>query len=264
MTTTKNKARKLSQEEEYDLFRRYQETGSPRAKAAIVAGYKPLIYKCATKTWYRSPRLEAFDFDDLHQEALIGLLLAIERFDLSRGLRFATCATRWIEGRLSKYVLENCYGLRVNARFIKKTNEILESHKKQLLESGEATDAIDVDHSKLSSEHSSLLSVLSPWHYSIEGDADLDALQIEDESVDTELEVASKIEIENLCRAIDQTDLTDRERDILRVRFQDDTLTLREVSEKYDISMERVRQVQNRALEKIRKTFEGMKLKPDD
>jgi len=96
------KAPYLEQQEEYDLVRRYQQKGDAKALHLLTAAYYRLVIKVASKF-----RHYGLPLSDLVQEGSIGLLQAASRFEVERGLRFSTYATWWIRSAMQEYVLRN-------------------------------------------------------------------------------------------------------------------------------------------------------------
>lgn len=96
------KAPYLEQQEEYDLVRRYQQKGDEKALHLLTSAYYRLVIKVASKF-----RHYGLPLSDLVQEGSIGLLQAAQRFEVERGLRFSTYATWWIRSAMQEYVLRN-------------------------------------------------------------------------------------------------------------------------------------------------------------
>jgi RNA polymerase sigma-32 factor len=97
-----NTPRHLSAEDEQRLMDEYQQTHSPKLEARLVASQTGLVWKLA-----RSHRLRGPDLEDLVQEGLLGLLVAVRRFDPGRGVRLSTYAAWWIRAYQWRYLLSN-------------------------------------------------------------------------------------------------------------------------------------------------------------
>jgi len=252
----------LAPEEEYMFAKRWKEHEDPEAARRLVTSHLRLVAKIAMG--YRGYGLP---ISEIVSEGNVGLMQAVKRFDADRGFRLATYAMWWIRASIQEYVLRS-WSL-VNA-----------AQKKLFFNLRKAKNNIGaIEEGDLTPEHVATLSdqlgvtateVTEMNRRLSGGDASLNApLRSESESewqdwladdtADQETRLAEREEMgdrhELLIGAM--KDLTDRERDILQARrLQDEPATLEELSQKYGVSRERVRQIEVRAFEKLQR---GMK-----
>ena len=252
----------LKPEEETALAIRLRDTGDVAAAHQLVTSHLRLVAKIAFK--YRGYGLP---MGDLIAEGNIGMMQAVKRFDPDKGFRLATYAMWWIKASIQEYILRSWSLVKVgssatqkrlffNLRKLKKkigANEQGLTHEQigdiaRILDVN-AQDVIDMNQ-RMSGQDVYLNATLSE-----EGEGEkMDFLADPAESQETLLserqELGQKRSL--LQRALDK--LNPRERDIiLRRRLQDEPDTLEDLSQSYNISRERVRQIEVKAFEKLQK-----------
>jgi RNA polymerase sigma-32 factor len=256
----------LSPEDEYMFAKRWKEHEDPEAARRLVTSHLRLVAKIAMG--YRGYGLPV---SEIVSEGNVGLMQAVKRFEPDRGFRLATYAMWWIRASIQEYVLRSWSMVKMGTTAAqKKLFFNLRKAKNNIgaIEEGDLTpdhtatlaDQLGVTQTEVTEMNRRLSG----------GDASLNApLRSESESewqdwladdtVDQETRLAEREEMGDrhdlLVRAM--KDLTDRERDILQARrLQDEPATLEELSQKYGVSRERVRQIEVRAFEKLQR---GMK-----
>jgi RNA polymerase sigma-32 factor len=256
----------LSPEDEYMFAKRWKEHEDPEAARRLVTSHLRLVAKIAMG--YRGYGLPV---SEIVSEGNVGLMQAVKRFDADRGFRLATYAMWWIRASIQEYVLRSWSMVKMGTTAAqKKLFFNLRKAKNHIgaIEEGDLTpdhtatlaDQLGVTETEVTEMNRRLSG----------GDASLNApLRSESESewqdwladdtVDQETRLAEREEMgdrhELLVNAM--KDLTDRERDILEARrLRDEPVTLEDLSQKYGVSRERVRQIEVRAFEKLQR---GMK-----
>ncbi|HSK41831.1 MAG TPA: RNA polymerase factor sigma-32, partial [Arenibaculum sp.] len=252
----------LTLEEEQELARRWRDAGDERALDKLVGAHLRLALKTA-----RGFRGYGLPLADLVAEANVGLMQAASKFDPDKGFRFATYAQWWIRAAIQEYVLHNWSLVKIGTTAgQKKLFFNLRRLKAQLDEmeggdlSNETVDAIagnlDVTRAEVIEMNRRLGSDRSlNARIGEEEDSEWQDL-LADERPDQETLVADRQETgiarDWLRDGLDV--LNERERRIFEARrLNEDPLTLEELSREYDISRERVRQIEGRAFEKVRK-----------
>jgi RNA polymerase sigma-32 factor len=256
----------LAPEEEYMFAKRWKEHEDPEAARRLVTSHLRLVAKIAMG--YRGYGLP---ISEIVSEGNVGLMQAVKRFDADKGFRLATYAMWWIRASIQEYVLRSWSLVKMGTTAAqKKLFFNLRKAKNNIgaIEDGDLTpdhtttlaDQLGVTETEVTEMNRRLSG----------GDASLNApLRSESESewqdwladdtADQETRLAEREEMgdrhELLIGAM--KDLTERERDILQARrLQDEPATLEELSQKYGVSRERVRQIEVRAFEKLQR---GMK-----
>jgi RNA polymerase sigma-32 factor len=256
----------LSPEDEYMFAKRWKEHEDPEAARRLVTSHLRLVAKIAMG--YRGYGLPV---SEIVSEGNVGLMQAVKRFDPDRGFRLATYAMWWIRASIQEYVLRSWSMVKMGTTA---------AQKKLFFNLRKAKNNIGaIEEGDLTPEHVATLSDqlgVTPTEVTemnrrlSGGDASLNApLRSESESewqdwladdtVDQETRLAEREEMGNRHELLTgaMKDLTDRERDIIQARrLQDEPATLEELSQKYGVSRERVRQIEVRAFEKLQR---GMK-----
>ena len=253
----------LSPEDEYMFAKRWQQHADPEAARRMVTSHLRLVAKIAMG--YRGYGLP---ISEIVSEGNVGLMQAVKRFDPDKGFRLATYAMWWIRASIQEYVLRSWSMVKMGTTAAqKKLFFNLRKAKNNIgaIEEGDLTpdhtatlaDQLGVTETEVTEMNRRLSG----------GDASLNApLRSESESewqdwladdtADQETRLAEREEMgdrhELLVNAM--KDLTDRERDIIQARrLQDEPATLEELSQKYGVSRERVRQIEVRAFEKLQR-----------
>jgi RNA polymerase sigma-32 factor len=257
----------LDPQEEYMLAKRWREHEDTQAAHQLVTSHLRLVAKIAMG--YRGYGLP---ISEVIAEGNIGLMQAVKRFEPERGFRLATYAMWWIRASIQEYILRSWSLVKMgttaaqkklffNLRRVKGQIEALEEGdlkpdqvKTIATKLGVPEDEVVNMNRRLSSPDSSLNAPLG-------GESESEWQDwLADDALDQETQLAESEELEErrtlLSTALEE--LTPRERDILQARrLQDDPVTLEDLSVKYDISRERVRQIEVRAFEKLQEKMKA-------
>lgn len=251
----------LEAEEEYMLARRFRDHEDIAAAHRLVTAHLRLVAKVAMG--YRGYGLPV---SDLIAEGNIGLMQAVKKFDPEKGFRLATYALWWIRASIQEFILKSWSLVKIGTSAVQKRLFFnLRRLKNQLgaYESGdlspehtrEIADYLQVNESDVTDMNRRLLGGDKYLHDPVgeEGDtAMIDLLEDPGESPETMLLEAQEDDSRRALLARALTTLNDRERDILFARrLQDEPVTLEDLSQRHGISRERVRQIENRAMEKL-------------
>ncbi|MFB6212219.1 MAG: sigma-70 family RNA polymerase sigma factor [Candidatus Magasanikbacteria bacterium] len=247
----------LTREEEKELAKRIEE-GDEEARKKLMRANLRLVVSIAKRYANRSHHLGILD---LIQEGNMGLARAVEKFDYRKGFKFSTYATWWIRQKITRALDDYSRTIRIPVHMV----ETITKHsrvKKQLMQElgreplpEEIAEEMDVSVEKvryIQKISRKVLSLEKPIGDD-EEDSTLGDL-IEDEQTTSPDEEASKGLIKDKIREILE-DLTEREQKILKMRFGLDdnvTHTLEEVGKVFGVTRERIRQIEAKALEKIR------------
>jgi RNA polymerase sigma-32 factor len=252
----------LTREEEKEYARKVQDTGDPDAAYVLVTSNLRLVVKIALEF----QRVWMQNLLDLIQEGNIGLMQAVKKFDPYKNVKFSYYASFWIKAYILKFIMDNWRLVKIGTtQGQRKLFFKLKKEKQKLLDEG-----FDPKPKLLSArlgvserEIVDMDQRLDGWDVSLDAplknDSDterMDFLSIEAESVEDRV---AKKEIEALLHdkiAEFRKKMTPRELEIFDLRiFSDSPATLQEIGDRYDISRERVRQVEKNVIKKMREFF---------
>jgi RNA polymerase primary sigma factor len=241
---------------EADVLARRAQAGDDAAREDLIHRLLPLVH--ATARRYRTEGLEQAD---LLQEGIVGLLRALQRFDADRGVPFAAYATWWIRQSLQEARSDFMRPLRLPPKALRQLSQLKSEH--QRIYQGEhrsARVAELAERTNIELEHAEALMVADARERSLDEpiatmDAELGTLGdlLEDPLSAAAYEnVVDAVAGEQLRALLSR--LTERERDVVRARFGFDAPSekLSEVGARLGVSAERVRQIEERALAKLR------------
>jgi RNA polymerase sigma-32 factor len=255
----------LDPQEEYMLAKRWREHEDPEAAHRLVTSHLRLVAKIAMG--YRGYGLP---LAEIVSEGNVGLMQAVKRFEPDKGFRLATYAMWWIRASIQEYILRSWSLVKLGTTAAqKKLFFNLRRTKGQIdaLEEGDLTHEhvetiakrLGVPEQEVVNMNRRMSGPDSSLNAPMKADSDMEWQDwLADDTLDQETRFAEAEELDErrtlLSAALDE--LTERERDILQERrLKDDPSTLEELSKKYGISRERVRQIEVRAFEKLQQAM---------
>ena len=256
----------LEAAEEYILAKNWKEKGDKKSAHKLVTSHLRLVAKIATG--YRGYGLP---MNELVSEGNIGLMTAVKKFDPEKGFRLATYAMWWIRASIQEYILRSWSLVKIGTTAAQKKlffnlrkmkNQIMKSDQSNLLpeQVTEIANRLDVTEDEVNSMEQRMKGPEASLNATITGEDGEGESEwqdwVVDENADHELLLAHRQETNKRKALLDKamSILNDREKEILfDRRLNEEHKTLEELSQKFKISRERIRQIENRAFEKLQK-----------
>ena len=255
----------LDAEEEYLLAKNWKERGNLKAAHKLVTSHLRLVAKIAMG--YRGYGLPV---SELISEGNIGLMQAVKKFDPDKGFRLATYAMWWIKASIQEYVLRSWSLVKMGTTTAQKKlffnlkkikNQIAPEQEGDLRDNQikEISKRLDVDSQEVINMNRRMMGQEKSLNSPIkDGEADEWQDWLVDENLDQELLLSQKQEFDDRKELLNSSMsiLDERETDILKARrLSENPQTLEELSAKFKISRERVRQIETKAFEKLQKSM---------
>ena len=252
----------LDAEEEYMLAKNWKETGNLKSAEKLVTSHLRLVAKIAMG--YKGYGLPV---NEMISEGNIGLMQAVKKFEPEKGFRLATYAMWWIKASIQEYILRSWSLVKIGTTTAQKKlffnlkkikNQIAPRSEGELRNEhvSEIARKLDVTENEVVSMNRRLAGKEQSLNAPIGEDGDQWQDWVVDQDMDQELKFAQQEEMDQRKDLLKDSIkvLNEREKEILYSRrLTDEPLTLEDLSKKYKISRERIRQIENKAFEKLKK-----------
>jgi len=252
----------LAAEEEYMLAKNWQSTGNVKSAEKLVTSHLRLVAKIAMG--YKGYGLP---LNEMISEGNVGLMQAVKKFEPEKGFRLATYAMWWIKASIQEYILRSWSLVKIGTTTAQKKlffnlkklkNQIAPKNEGDLKkdEVEKIANTLDVSEDEVISMNRRLSGKEQSLNAPIGEDGDEWQDWVVDKEMDQELKIAHQEELDQRKDLLQDSIkiLNDREKEILYARrLNENPSTLEDLSKKFKISRERIRQIENKAFEKLQK-----------
>ena len=259
------KASILEKEEEFELINDWRDNKTPRSLRKILNSYLRLAVSYARR--YSSYGLP---IDDLIHEGVLGIMHALEKFDTSKDFRLSTYASWWIRASIQDYILKNWSVVRTGSTAsqkalffnLKKIKQQINDVSREFMgqnEINKVSNMLNVKSIDIQNMESRLTGGDLHLNQKVDSDSENDLMSLLADERQNPEETFEEFNDKNIKKdfikkAIDT--LNDREKTIISLRkFREKSITLDELGKKLKISKERVRQIETKALEKLKRSL---------
>ncbi len=259
------KAAILEKEDEFELINDWRDTKNPKSLQKILDAYLRLAVSYARK--YSSYGLA---LDDLIHEGVLGIMHALDKFDTSKDFRLSTYASWWIRASIQDYILKNWSVVRTGSTAsqkalffnLKKIKQQINDVSREYMGQSEidkVSNMLNVKSIEVQNMESRLTGGDLHLNQKVDSESENDLMSLLPDERQNPEEIFEDFNDQNvkksyIAKAIDT--LNDREKTIINLRkFKEKSITLDELGQKLRISKERVRQIETKALEKLRKAI---------
>ena len=252
----------LDAEEEYMLAKNWKTTGNVKSAEKLVTSHLRLVAKIAMR--YKG---SGVPMNEIISEGNVGLMQAVKKFEPEKGFRLATYAMWWIKASIQEYILRSWSLVKIGTTTAQKKlffnlkklkNQIAPKNEGDLKkdEVEKIAKTLDVSEDEVISMNRRLSGKEQSLNAPIGEDGDEWQDWVVDKEMDQELKIAHQEELDQRKDLLQDSIkiLNDREKEILYARrLNENPSTLEDLSKKYKISRERIRQIENKAFEKLQK-----------